>query len=621
MAKEAGIGAGWWPHRSYRAKLTMAFCGVAFIGLVIMGTVYYYKMSLGIEQNTRANLQKLADRTVSMMELHMDNISNEAWRLFSDKDFQIYVDNMNSGFPEKDSYYRIKIEMILRKNERIGLLAVYDLQGNRNHAGKLWTRGARDERTEREEELAIEQALQEEGAGVWRLAKLDTAGTDYALSYVQAIKKISTYSQKMVGVLRIDLGGSAFEKLMRDLGPSKGNDFYVATRDGLILQATERQRINTDMRELPWYKPGSYNAQAGVEMIEVAGKPYMTVYQYFSEQDWMLIGSIPLASIMGEVRDAQQFTLWVGGLCLLAAALCAYFISGGVTKPLRQLRERMKQVEMGNFKVSVPIHSLDEIGVIGVRFNRMTREIDHLVDKIYEVELLRKDAEIQALQLQINPHFLYNSLEMIDSVAEIEGQALISQVAQSLAGMFRYSISGGKFATLGEEIQHIRLYLQIQQIRYEDRFTYSIEIDPELLEFRLPKLLLQPLVENAMKHSIEQQPDGGHIGVAACKAPEGEGWVRITVRDNGWISDAARLQMIEAMLQDRGLYTRRLQQERVSIGLDNINRRIRLHYGDRAELVLTSSAQAGTEASLLIPAPSDGIEEEATDGASRDDCG
>ncbi len=587
-----------WILHSYRTKLTIAFLGVSFAALLLMGGVFYYRMYTGIEQNTRHNLEKLTERTVSTMELYMESISNEAWNLFSDKDFQIYVDNMNSGFPEKTSYYRGKIEMLLRRNELIGSLAVYDFQGNRLNFGSLRTRGTSVEAAEREEAKLIELGRRNEGTAEWQVVQLNPEDSRYALSYIQAIKKISTYSQKIVGVLRMDMEGSAFSTMLRDLDPTGSNRFYVVDSSGLVLQTSDQRQIGNNIGDSPWYKPGAYSEEAGFDKTTVEGKSLLTVYRHFDNQNWMLIGNIPMENIMVEVQQTKRFMLGVGLFCLLTAALFAYLISGGVTKPLRELRERMKQVEMGNFKISVPVKSMDEIGIIGVRFNRMVSEIDHLVDKIYEVELLRKDAEIQALQLQINPHFLYNALEMIDSVASIEGQELISRVAQSLASMFRYNISGEQFSTLNEEIEQIRLYLQIQKFRYEDRFGYAIDMDPSLANTMLPKLILQPLVENAIKHGIENQLSDGYLSIAVRSLDDVR--LRISVCDNGPGLDEQHLKDIRRRLLEPS--PSRSQEGRLSIGLDNVNRRLRLHYGERAELTFNRSPYpTGTEVCMIVP--------------------
>lgn len=594
--KRAGLEMRNWILHSYRAKLMIAFLSVSFVALLLMGGVYYYRMYTGIEQNTRHNLEKLTERTVSTMELYMENIENEAWGMFSDKDFQIFVENMNNGFFEKTSYYRGKIEMQLRRNDIISLLAVYDLQGSRLQSVQL--RIQDPVVAEREEARLIELGRKNAGTGVWQTVPLNEEGSRYALSYVQAIKKINNYSQKIVGVLRIDMEESAFSAMLSDLDPTGMNLFYIVDGEGAIIQASDPSRIGRNIGNLPWFQPGEYAEEAGLDKVTVAGKSQMTVYRHFGNQDWMLIGSIPMNNIMTEVQQAKQFMLWVGLFCLLTAALFAYLISGGVTRPLRELRERMKQVEMGNFKISVPVKTMDEIGVIGIRFNRMVSEIDHLVDKIYEVELLRKDAEIQALQLQINPHFLYNALEMIDSVASIEGQELISKVAQSLAKMFRYSISGAPFTTLHEEVEQVRHYLQIQKFRYEDRFSYDIHIEPSLAGARLPKLILQPLVENSIKHGIENRMSGGYISIDVRSLDDAR--LRIRVCDNGAELDGKQLLDIRQRLQEPS--PSRSQGDRKSIGLDNVNRRLRLHYSGRAELSIGRlAAQAGTEVTLIVP--------------------
>ncbi|BBI31567.1 histidine kinase [Cohnella abietis] len=591
-------------QRSFKAKVIVSFFTIVNLALLGMGTLYYYKTSGDIERNTIDSLEQLVDRSVTILDNHMDNIRNEAWSYFSDKDFQVFVSNMSSAYPEKNSYYKNRLETSQRKFNAIGMIGVYDLYGNELASGQRSMLNAAEDnhRTKNQKKTLIEMALQKDGYPQWLVTHataINSGNLNNTISFVQALKKISTYSQKMVGVIQIEFNASLLNQSIQDLNSGAGKDFVIVDRQGKIVFAENEDEIGKEIGDEPWYRSLTLTGKIGYRKSTIQGERYVTLYRKFQLNDWMLVGKIPLDNVLGGVKQARKFTLVIGVITLFIAMILAYFIAGSMTKSIRKLREHMKQVELGNFKVTVPVRSYDEIGSLGMSFNRMTRQIDYLVEKEYEARLLKKEAEIVALQSQINPHFLYNALGTIDALASIEGQEQISRISQSLGSMFRYSIKGGQVATLSEEVQQVKLYLSIQQIRYEDRVTYQIEIEPGLEEQLLPKLVLQPIVENAIKHGIEQIRDGGCVTIQARSIPDGR--MAIRVHDNGAGCDERRLGEIRNMLNNTGFASRMADEDRSSIGLDNVNRRIRLYYGEQAELTFDSSKGTGTEVTLLLP--------------------
>ncbi|MNI46034.1 Sensor histidine kinase YpdA [compost metagenome] len=340
----------------------------------------------------------------------------------------------------------------------------------------------------------------------------------------------------------------------------------------------------------------------GHNKIVANDQQYVTVYRKFNNYEMMLVGKIPLNTILAEVKQVRNYAITIGIFSLFVAMLAAYFISSNMTMPIHKLRQQMKQVEMGNFNVSVPIQSYDEIGFLGVSFNRMIKKIDILVKKNYEAELLKRDAEWMALQSQINPHFLYNALGTIDAIAAIDGNEQISFISQSLGGMFRYNISGGQYATLREEIHQVQLYLSIQQIRYEDRLTYKFDIEPDLELIKLPKLILQPIIENTFKHGLEQIRRGGKITIMVKSLDRN--WVFIQISDNGAGIAGAQLQMIKDMMLNQYKNEEQLPMNRdrvVSIGLNNVNQRLRLFCSEKSGLRIHSELGVGTSVSFVVP--------------------
>ena len=592
-----------WVRRSYKAKLMISFFATSCVSLLLMGTIYYYKTSQDIERGAIANLDRLADQTVTILENHMDSIRNIAWSYFSDSDFQGYVEQMSGTQADKSNYYRNRLGETLRQNKMIGMIGVYDLTGNgiaagdKNASNPDWIRRFREQKAQ-----LLDMALRNDGTGQWRVTLSmaeSTAGEKHTVSFVQSLKKISNYSQKQVGMIYIEMNEHLLKQTLADLNSVAGDAFVIADARGVVVAAQDDRSIGTDIGSEPWFRALMHPDDAAHRIASIGGEPYILLRREMSRNGWMLAGKVPLNSVLGAVQRARNFALGIGLASLAVATALVYFIASSVTKPIRRLREHMKQVELGNFHAAVPVRTYDEIGALGKSFNRMIHEINQLVEKVYEAEILKKEAEIVALQTQINPHFLYNALGTIDSLASIEGQEEICRISQALGSMFRYSISGGKIATLSEEIRQVELYLAVQQIRFSDRFHYRFEIEPGLEHQPLPKLVLQPIVENAIRHGLEKKREKGCVRIAASIAAP-DRWV-VRIADDGVGCAPDRVEEINRRLSHAGPDVRKHPDERASIGLDNVSRRLRLHYGSAASVRLSSRQGHGTVVELRLP--------------------
>ncbi|BBH24557.1 sensor histidine kinase YesM [Paenibacillus baekrokdamisoli] len=600
-----------WIQNSFKAKLILSFFGVAYLAIFITGMIYYHQMSESVERNTLTNVEKLADQTVERLELQMGNIQNEVWGFFTDSVLQQFLERMSED-TTKRTLYQSKIHMTRLRNAQISIIAIYDKLGNQLNSGERNAIDYSGIRNNVDYESLIEQekaavfhlASQDDSTPQWRVARSvpeDLLEPEYTLSYIQPLKKLNTYSQKLVGVMRVDLRGKVLKKALSDMNPTGMHNFNIVDGKRNIIVSEDERRIGQNILKDPMFLQTVFQGMKGYSKTTINGQQYVTVYRKFSNHEMMLVGKIPLNTILAEVKQVRNYAVTIGLISLFVAMLAAYFISNKMTKPIHKLRQHMKQVEMGNFNVSVPIQSYDEIGFLGVSFNRMIREIDSLVEKNYEAELLKKDAEWIALQAQINPHFLYNALGTIDAIAAIDGNEQISFISQSLGGMFRYNISGGQYATLREEVHQVRLYLSIQQIRYEDRFTYTFDIEPDLEQIKLPKLILQPIIENTFKHGIEQLRRGGMITIMA-KSLDRE-WVFIQISDNGAGIEREHLQTIKDMMRNeyKNEQKQQMNRDRVSIGLNNVNQRLRLFCNEKSGLTIHSEPGVGTSVSFIVP--------------------
>lgn len=279
------------------------------------------------------------------------------------------------------------------------------------------------------------------------------------------------------------------------------------------------------------------------------------------------------------------------GILLLLLTRYTLRLSRSITDPIVQLSHRMEEVSGGDITPHEPVTARAyELSTLSTGLEEMVSRINQLLQESTEKQARLRQAELALLQAQINPHFLYNTMDTIIWLIEAEKCPEAVEMVSNLSTFFRHSLSKGKdIISLGDELQQVRSYLQIQRVRYQDIMTYSIEVDPSLTSVRLPKLTLQPLVENALYHGIKLKRGQGHILVTGCA--EGED-VLLRVRDNGIGMTPERLtQLREAMEQG----------ERVGFGLSTVHERLRLLFGPEYGLSIESVPGEGTEITVRIP--------------------
>jgi two-component system sensor histidine kinase YesM len=315
--------------------------------------------------------------------------------------------------------------------------------------------------------------------------------------------------------------------------------------------------------------------------------------------------------LLFEVRRTEQqyqemrtgFDRWRYSYILLMffaagfSVLAAWGISRSIYIPIKKLHDVTSTITKNDLQALVTNDNVDEITELGMSFNIMIGKIKDLLDaKVKEQEYLKK-AELRALQAQINPHFLYNTLDTIIWMAESKQTDRVIEIVSALSSFFRISLSKGRdWITIGEEIERTRSYLTIQKMRYRDILDYRIEVEDQTLNHTILKLILQPLVENALYHGIKNKRSGGIITVRAIQKNESE--ISLEVEDNGIGFAPEKLALVQAELENESSDIRLDS----GFGIDNVNKRIKLYYGKQYGLSIRSEFRKGTCVTLLIPA-------------------
>lgn len=332
---------------------------------------------------------------------------------------------------------------------------------------------------------------------------------------------------------------------------------------------------------------------AGVGPVTGANDDVELTYELSAP--WALVSIVPTQEILRESATSGYIILFALVTMGAVSVMGAFRFSKSVSSPIREVTTAMQLAQGGDLSARVGFERPDEVGALAGGFNLMIERISGLMDRVAAEQQELAMAEVRNLQAQINPHFLYNTLDSIVWLALSERKDDVVTVTRALTRLFRRSLSGGSdVVPLRSEIEHIESYLTIQAMRYLDRFTYSINVPDDLLEVQVLKLVLQPLVENAIYHGIKPSPQGGHITVTAVATAT---VLEIAVRDNGVGMAKEELKAVRQMLDtsETGEFAGE------HIGVHNVHRRLQLVYGKEYGLRYESSFGTGTVATLRLP--------------------
>lgn len=591
--------------RKFRTKLLVSFFFIIALTLALIGGTYYKQMVGDLEESVVQNMLLLLENAGAKMEANMIAIQKQSWDYFGDTDVQQFVASFGEGaISLRGGDFGDKMRTTLRLNDFISGLALYDLEGRVFSKGVL-------EYSERQNWFSIAQgeqqqmqelALQYNGTGAWRVMKMrDDRYNDeqYTFSLVRAIKRISVVSQRTVGFVRIDLDRTFLMQTLHQLKEQEGGEYYIVNRQGQIVFAEDEGLIGSSLQGQPILSAmEQMEDDSGYKQVQVQGGRFMSVYRQISSTDWMLVGLMPNTRVASSVQAMQSQTMWIAAIVMAISMGIAVLIASSISSPLQTLRKSMKEVEKGHFDTQIKSLAEDEIGVLSVSFNKMVRQINDLIREVYQARISTQQAELHALQLQINPHFLYNALDTVDSLASLNNEPRIGAISRGLSNMFRYSISGSPITTLQEELYQVKQYLIIQQIRFADKFVYDIVSSVPDTQVCIRKLLLQPIVENAFVHGVDKLAEQGFIRIEV--ESSGSDAILIMVTDNGPGMDEEQLARLQSRLES--LPTSPVTEGHGdSVGLLNVARRIQLLYGAHYGITISSECGKGTKVYMTIP--------------------
>jgi two-component system sensor histidine kinase YesM len=589
--KGGGNGMKQWFYRlSLRRRLWISFLLLTVLSIGLTGTMSYWIAYRSTEQEAFLSSQNTLNKSARVLdEILRHTIVTASSMMLSDA-FKlamndVYSDNAASYYTHLSSLQTPLAQMKL--NERsIQSILIYTPIGDLYATNDLRNYQVPFKNT------IFSRYLESTDRVLWVEGHEDPLflGNPRVISLV--MKPISEVNVHDVYVV-VNLKEDAIRKVVTDDLLDHADDYFLISHSGgtVLPMSSQKASFQND----PQFLKLMQEQDRGFFKYSMGNELYLVNYSRLTmAQDWIMVSVQAQSNLLSQVNRIQTTTLIIMACCALLALLLSNVMSGLLLEPLHKLQRLMKKVEQNQLDVRFESKYEDEVTQVGLQFNRMLKEISTLIEEVKEAEYEKRKMEVKALQAQIDPHFLYNTLNTIIWKSESAQNKDVTDMIVSLSLLFQLGLNGGNdMTTLAKEIDHVRQYLNLQQKCYEGLFDYTIELEDEsLLERPILKILLQPLVENSILHGFKEMEGDGRIRISIARAGES---LQLQVEDNGTGMD------VQIVDEDMRLE----QSDKQGYALRNVFGRLRLHYGSGAHIELSSKPYVSTSVTLSIPLESE----------------
>ena len=584
MRKPFGFG-------TLESRIYTIFTLMIFAVIFIMQLVAFRFTINIVKASILGNNQALLGQLVTQIDSYINDMEKLVEAMVHDRSLQRYLEM--KGKEEARRSIEERLANYLRtRNDISGILVVGE--GGTVISG------------DSEGEINPWAAIEEQD---WFISAREARGqTVISTSYVQNIIRerypwvvslsreiISSETGRFLGVLLLDLKFNRIGELCRSLSVGRRSYDFILDPEGNYIFHPAQQLVYSNIRSEPIHQIFSLLEEDG-------GEPYFDGERYFMVETsaltgWYAINVTYHGDITSDWRSVQRSYVLIGFIFFIIVGFSTNRISSGITKPVRKLQNIMKSVDTGDFQLVGNLRGTDELQELAREYDFMVTRIRGLMEANIREQELKRKSDLKALQAQINPHFLYNTLDSIIWMGEMGQNKEVVQMAASLSKLFRISISRGReLITIADETAHVQSYLTIQEMRYRDKFRYLIDIDSAIQDMKILKITLQPLVENAIYHGVKEVDYQGFIRITGRQ--EGK-LIVLEVADNGRGMNRQELkdviEEIESPLEQQGQLSRR------GMGIRNVHERIRLYFGSAYGLSCTSALGKGTTFTVRVP--------------------
>ncbi len=571
-------------NSNFQLILSISFTIISIAGMLIVGFASYFTFYRSVMDTTAKDQKQILEQ----VNLNLDNYLRNMMKISDTVYFRV-IKNRNmakESIAEETSLLYdvnrdklVSIALFAESGEVLSAIPLSTLKPNIDVTEQSWFIKAREQ---------IEN-LHFSTPHVQNIFQ----NTDYRYNWVVSLSRtveLTFDRETKYGVLLVDMNFSGIEQICRRVSLGNNGYIYIADNNGEIIYHPKQQLIyaglvsenNTNATK---YKDGSH-------YDEFNGKSRFITTKTLGYTGWKII----CVSYVDELAPYSEITLFFILILLFAISLMIfinYYVSSRIANPIMVLEQSLKEIDRGRLDIEIEASGSYEVRHLGQAINTMLAQIRRLMDEIVTEHELKRKSELDALQSQINPHFLYNTMDSIVWMIESGNFKQASAMITALSRFFRISISKGRnIIPVSDELEHVRNYLEIQEIRFKDQFIYKIEAEPGVLNMGTIKLIVQPIVENAINHGVASMDGEGKIFI---KAYIKDIDMFIDIIDNG-------LGMVDEQIETLLKSPLAKRSSGSGIGIYNVHERIRLYYGEQYGLIINSEPDEGTKVTIHLPA-------------------
>ena len=570
-------------NRSFRFMISMSFTFVALTGMILITAVLLNRYERTLERQVLADSQKL----IGQVEINLNTYLRSMMRS-SDA---VYYNVIKKVDFDKDDISRelsllyeankdnlVSIACFTRDGELLGAAPVGSLKKNVNITTQSWFEDASDKMENLHfSDLHVQNIFE------------NKSGRYYWVVSLSRGVELTNDGKMSGGILLVDMNFSGIQQLFTEVNNDGKGYVYLIGRDGEIIYHPRQNLIFSNIIQENNQTASTYDE--GVHNEEFQGEQRVVVVKTVGYTGWKIVSVVSKESLFSDLNQTRMMALLNLVLAIFLMIFVNQYVAVRITDPLKKLEKSIQGIEMKQQPV-VYIGGPPEIQHLGLTIRFMVEELQELTDKMVKEQEEKRKNELDALQSQINPHFLYNTLDSIMWMIESERYEDAVSMVQALGRLLRISLSRGKnVISVGDELQHARSYLAIQKYRYKNKFTSYFEVEPDIEQYKIIKLVIQPLIENAIYYGMEYMDGEGEIHIRAYTREQD---LYLEVEDNG---PGMPEEQVEHLLTGG----EKARKKGSGIGLKNVNQRIQLYFGTQYGLEIESEPDEGTVVRIHIP--------------------
>ena len=573
--------------RRIQNTLIRAFGVLIVFTILLLGSLSYYYLRKILIQNAEGTMMQLVIQLNRVIENYIRYMDDIALMAVNNEDVRAFMQNPAADSPQLRAKIGTSFEAIRSVRKDIDSVFLITRDGRAIAATPGGGLNPSVNLRERFSELETRLGPDRPSVSSAHVENLVDFRYPWVISLVRDMR--AAPSGQSFGLIQVDLNYDIIASLCRNIQLGVSGYVFILSSSGDIVYHPRQQLIYGNLKseriaDILTMNEGSRNAV-------VDGRAILYTAVSSRETGWKVVAVSYLDELFSASREAEYYFFLLSLIAFVAAIGVAYFISTNISKPIESLRRSMQAVESGNFDIDITVNATNEVYQLARDCDIAVKKVRDLIAQSRQEQELKRKLELRALQGQINPHFLYNTLDSIIWMIELGENERAIDMTSSLAKFFRLGISrGSETISVRTEIEYVQTYLAIQKQRYKDKLSYEIAFSPELYNRQILKLLIQPLVENAIYHGIKNMEGLGRIRIIGRRENE---TIVIRIDDNGVGMQAAQLEALAAGQIEPS--------QSSGVGVRNVQDRIRLYFGDEYGVRFESTPGTGTIATIRIP--------------------